>query len=98
MTKLDDVLARASDLGKRLDSFLSRNDAAVYDYTVSVSVSDPNHPAVSRRADVIEKRVKVKAGSDTEAMTKAQSFYKRQGFKIVDTNVGPARIISGPSS
>ena len=51
-------------------------------HRVSVTVSEPDHPAVSMRKATKQKFVKVTAGSDAEAVKKATAYYKKQGYKI----------------
>ena len=54
-------------------------------HKVIVTVSDPNHPAVSQRKEKIMKRVIVKAKDKDEAHAKASAFYKKKGYKVHET-------------
>lgn len=53
-------------------------------HKVVVTVSDPNHPAVSQRKEQIMKRVIVKADHKDGAVAKAKEFYKKKGYKVHD--------------
>lgn len=54
-------------------------------HRVSVTVSDPNHPAVSQRKDKVEKTVRVK-GDEEGAVEKAKAHFKKKGYKVHDAN------------
>lgn len=51
-------------------------------HKVMVTVSDPNHPAVTQRKEQLMKHVIVRAGDKGEAQAKAESFYKKKGYKV----------------
>jgi len=51
-------------------------------HRVAVTVSDPNHTAVSKRKEQIQKFAKVTAGSEEDAVKKASAHFKKAGFKI----------------
>lgn len=53
-------------------------------HRVSVTVSDPNHTAVSKRKEQTLKTVRVSAENGSDAVTKAKAFYKKQGYKVHD--------------
>ncbi len=55
-------------------------------HRVSVTVTDPHHPAVSMRNKKYEKRVKVKANDREHAVDSALHYYKKQGLKVHDHN------------
>lgn len=55
-------------------------------HRVSVTVSDPQHTMVSKRKEKIEKRVRVSAKSESDAVELAKDHYKKQGYKIHDAN------------
>lgn len=55
-------------------------------HRVSVTVTDPNHPAVSQRKSKIEKRVRVKARDRDHAVDSALNHYKKAGYKVHDHN------------
>jgi hypothetical protein len=51
-------------------------------HRVAVTVSDPNHTAVSKRKEQVQKFAKVTAGSEEDAIKKASAHFKKAGFKI----------------
>lgn len=51
-------------------------------HRVAVTVSEPDHPAVSMRKATKEKFVRVTAASEKEAVERAKAHYKKQGYKI----------------
>jgi nicotinic acid mononucleotide adenylyltransferase len=51
-------------------------------HRVAVTVSDPNHTAVSKRKDQMQKFAKVTAASMEDAIKKAEAHFKKAGFKI----------------
>lgn len=51
-------------------------------HRVAVTVSDPNHTAVSKRKEQMQKFAKVTAGSKEDAVKKASAHFKKAGFKI----------------
>lgn len=53
-------------------------------HRVSVTVSDPNHPMVSKRKERIEKIVKVTAPDKQAARAAVISHYKKKGFRVHD--------------
>jgi hypothetical protein len=55
-------------------------------HRVSVTVTDPHHPAVTMRNKKYEKRVKVKANDREHAIDSALHYYKKQGLKVHDHN------------
>ena len=53
-------------------------------HRVSVTVSDPNHTAVSKRKEQTLKTVRVSAENVSDAVTKAKAFYKKKGYRVHD--------------
>ena len=51
-------------------------------HRVGVTVSEKDHPMVSKRLEKQQKFVKVSAGSKEEAVTKAKKFYSKQGYHV----------------
>lgn len=53
-------------------------------HRISVTVSDPNHPAVTKRKEQIQKFAKVphEAADKEGAIAKAKSFYQKRGYKV----------------
>jgi len=55
-------------------------------HRVSVTVSDPQHTMVSKRKEKMEKKVRISAKSESDAVELAKHHYKKQGYKIHDAN------------
>ena len=55
-------------------------------HRVSVTVSDPQHTMASMRKEKMEKKIRVSAKSESDAVELAKDHYKRQGYKIHDAN------------
>ena len=55
-------------------------------HRVSVTVTNPNHPMVSKRKETIQKTVKLKASDKDNAVHKAKQYYKDRGYKVHDHN------------
>ena len=53
-------------------------------HRVLVTVSDPNHTAVTKRKEQIQKFVRLTADNERHAVEKAKAHYKKQGYKIHD--------------
>jgi hypothetical protein len=51
-------------------------------HRVAVTVSEPDHPAVTQRKETKEKFVRVTADSKEDAVAKAKAHYKKQGYKV----------------
>ena len=51
-------------------------------HRVAVTISDPNHTAVSKRKEQVQKFAKVTATSEADALKKASAHFKKAGFKI----------------
>ncbi len=55
-------------------------------HRIGLTVTDPNHPMVSKRKETIQKTIRV-AGEDREkAINTAIAHYKRKGYKVHDHN------------
>ena len=53
-------------------------------HVVTVTVSDPNHTAVSKRKEQFQRRASVTASDRESAINTALNHYKRQGYKVHD--------------
>lgn len=51
-------------------------------HRVSVTLSDPNHPAVSKRDERFEKFIRVVSPSKEQALDRARKHYSKQGYKV----------------
>lgn len=58
------------------------SEAAQAKHRVGVTVSEKDHPMVSKRLEKRQKFVKVSASSKEEAVTKAKKFYSKQGYHV----------------
>lgn len=54
-------------------------------HKVVVTVSEKDHPMVSKRSEKQQKRVIVTAKDKDEAVVKAKKFYTKQGYHVHDT-------------
>ena len=54
-------------------------------HKVNVTVSEKDHPMVSKRSEKQQKRVIVTAADKDEAVSKAKKFYTKQGYHVHDT-------------
>ena len=78
--KVKDLVRKKGYAGK-FDEEVELQEASD-SHKVMVTVSDPNHQAVSQRKEQIMKHVIVRAGDKGEAQAKAESFYKKKGYKV----------------
>lgn len=53
-------------------------------HRVGVTVSDPNHQAVTQRKEKVQKFVRIKGGSHEEAVERAKKHFKGKGWKVHD--------------
>ena len=53
-------------------------------HRVSVTVSEPDHPAVSMRKTTKQKTIRVSADDKVSAVARAKAHYKKQGYKVHD--------------
>ena len=54
------------------------------EHRVGVTVSDPNHPMVSKRKETYLKHVRVKAKNELHAKEKAKNHFRKKGYKVHD--------------
>jgi hypothetical protein len=55
---------------------------------VQVTVTDPDHPAVSMRGEKVQKFVKVGAEyNDKEAIDLAKKYYKKKGYRVISAEM-----------
>lgn len=59
-------------------------EEAEQSHKVSVTISNPNHAAVSMRKEKSDKKIVVKASTKEEAVAKAKAFYQKKGYKVHD--------------
>lgn len=53
-------------------------------HRVGVTVTDPNHPSVTRQKEKVQKTVRVSGIDKTDAVEAAKRHYKKQGYKVHD--------------
>jgi hypothetical protein len=83
--ELDEVFADQGSGSTAKDNaeYMKRRKAAgATKHKVSVTVSEKDHPMVSKRLEKQQKFVKVSAGSKEEAVAKAKKFYTKQGYHV----------------
>lgn len=51
-------------------------------HRVQVTVSEPDHPMVSKRKQEVQKFIRLTADDKESAVKKAQTHYKKQGYKV----------------
>jgi hypothetical protein len=55
-------------------------------HRVGVTLSDPNHTAVSKRKVKMQRFARVRATNQQEATQKARQHYTTRGYKVHDVN------------
>jgi hypothetical protein len=79
----------ASKFGARVSKSVKEEvqieEATMQAHKIGVTVSDPNHTSVSQRKEKVQKSVIVKATDKGDAQAKAESFYKKKGYKVHDS-------------
>ena len=53
-------------------------------HRIGLTVTDPNHPMVSKRGETYQKSVRVKSNSREAAINSAIAHHKRKGYKVHD--------------
>jgi len=53
-------------------------------HRIGLTVTDPNHPMVSKRSETIQKTVRVKGDDREKAINSAIAHYRRKGYKVHD--------------
>jgi hypothetical protein len=53
-------------------------------HRIGLTVTDPNHPMVSKRGETIQKTVRVKGDDREKAINGAIAHYRRKGYKVHD--------------
>lgn len=67
----------------KFEEFIGESTGNVVGHKFSVTVSDPNHAAVTQRKVQVQRHITVKSTSDKQkAHSVATSFYKKRGFKV----------------
>jgi len=59
-------------------------------HRVSVTIVDTDSQMVTQRDEPVQKIIRVTAPSEQEAVSRAMSFYKKQGYRVKEANyIGP---------
>ena len=59
-------------------------DTGTVTHRIGLTVTDPNHPMVSKRGETIQKTVRVKGDDREKAINGAIAHYRRKGYKVHD--------------
>ena len=83
-------------------SDLELNESKDVVHRIGLTVTDPNHPMVSKRGETIQKTVRVTGGNQEQAINRAIAHHRKKGYKVHDhhyigTANSPAVKEEGPS-
>ena len=53
-------------------------------HRIGLTVTDPNHPMVSKRGETIQKTVRVTGGNQEQAINRAIAHHRKKGYKVHD--------------
>jgi hypothetical protein len=73
-----------------LDAFVDKDEKEVEESTgktvhrIGLTVTDPNHPMVSKRGETYQKSVRVPGEDPAKAINAAIAHYRRKGYKVHD--------------
>ena len=75
-------------LGTKRDRFKSIHKPSLVEteptHRIGVTVTDPNHPMVSKRGETIQKSIRVTHADRDAAINRAIAHYRRKGYKVHD--------------
>jgi len=75
-------------LGNRRDRFKSIHKPSLVEteptHRIGVTVTDPNHPMVSKRGETVQKSIRVTHADRDAAINRAIAHYRRKGYKVHD--------------
>ena len=83
---------------------VSEDNAGVPVHRIGLTVTDPNHPMVSKRGETIQKTVRVPGADQEKAIDSAIAHYRRKGYKVHDhhyigtVDQGMAEAFANPGS
>lgn len=72
----------AAYAAKRQNEEVEELDEAVH--RIGLTVTDPNHPMVSKRKETIQKTVRITSDDREKAINSAKAHYRRKGYKVHD--------------
>lgn len=62
-------------------------------HRVSVTVTDPDNQMVTQRDVPMQKIIRVTAPNEQDAVSRAMTFYKKQGYRVKEANyIGPLSV------
>ena len=79
-----DVGSMKRDIKQRLNQDMAEDNTEVPVHRIGLTVTDPNHPMVSKRGETIQKTVRVKGADREKAINSAIAHYRRKGYKVHD--------------
>lgn len=59
-------------------------ESAPIKHRIALTVTDPNHPMVSKRGETIQRTVRVPGADREKAIKAAIAHYRRKGYKVHD--------------
>ena len=65
-------------------SDLELNESKDVVHRIGLTVTDPNHPMVSKRGETIQKTVRVTGGNQEQAINRAIAHHRKKGYKVHD--------------
>ena len=75
-------------LGNKRDRFKSIHRPSLVEteptHRIGVTVTDPNHPMVSKRGETIQKSIRVTHADRDAAINRAIAHYRKKGYKVHD--------------
>jgi mono/diheme cytochrome c family protein len=75
-------------LGNKRDRFKSIHRPSLVEteptHRIGVTVTDPNHPMVSKRGETVQKSIRVTHADRDAAINRAIAHYRRKGYKVHD--------------
>lgn len=80
-------------VGAKNESAMKEEALSESKHKVSVTVSEKDHPMVSKRSEKQQKRVVVSADSKDEAVARAKKFYTKQGYHVHDAEYHSAMTV-----
>jgi len=80
--KGNENMAKAvSKIAKKTNEEVDLGEAV---HRIGLTVTDPNHPMVSKRKETIQKTVRITSDNREKAINSAKAHYRRKGYKVHD--------------
>ena len=77
-------VASTTDLTTTDDGDVTEDNSGPVMHRIGLTVTDPNHPMVSKRGETIQKTVRVKGDDREKAINSAIAHLRRKGYKVHD--------------